>query len=426
MSISSIFTPTYTWTYPAPDAYDTYNGMITKAIFALPDENNTSQNLLIGSSSNLNMQAVQNINMYIKDQNKFNIFSTTVYGNNTSNAAILSVGDIGGVTQVNTGASTSILKLSGGDTNATTWVSGLQVRNFNDSLQFATARTDGLLLNNSTVCQSNLNVKGGLLIEKNMEVVGNSLIKGSAIVNGSFCSRNMNVLVSKPEVSLSDNNTANQVGFGFRINSKDQLEIVKYSRFGSNNTINRRVAVFGNRDITPSQSNDGQYLVFDEINGIGMAAESNALGLKEFVGQPLTWKFNTLGDVYTTGRVGVGTSNIEETVALKVNGTLNTSSLLTQGIATGSDSRLKELETAPDTATCLEKVMNLDVVRYHFKNTPDESKTGFIAQQVESIMPDAVQTQNFLGLEDCKLIEPATILAYAVGAIKELAKKLAN
>ena len=64
--------------------------------------------------------------------------------------------------------------------------------------------------------------------------------------------------------------------------------------------------------------------------------------------------------------------------------------------------------------------MNLDVYNFKYINKPEVNRIGFIAQQVESILPEAVSTDKYNGIDDCRFIDPVSILATLVGAVKKL------
>lgn len=96
--------------------------------------------------------------------------------------------------------------------------------------------------------------------------------------------------------------------------------------------------------------------------------------------------------------------------------------------STTSDERVKD--NIRPVADCLDKVTALIPRHFNYVDTPDVLKTGFIAQEVETILPGHVLhmevPEKYDGLipegEDLKGLSPE-FLPYLVGAIKELKDK---
>lgn len=95
---------------------------------------------------------------------------------------------------------------------------------------------------------------------------------------------------------------------------------------------------------------------------------------------------------------------------LTVTGTINES----------SDERLKE--NIDPLTNALEVINKLNGVSFNKIETPDKREHGFIAQEVESIVPEIVETDD----EGYKSINYSRLTALLVEAIKELSKKIDN
>ncbi|XP_045029018.1 myelin regulatory factor isoform X2 [Daphnia magna] len=148
------------------------------------------------------------------------------------------------------------------------------------------------------------------------------------------------------------------------------------------------------------------------------------------------WQRGTFSDsIFHAGRVGINTDRPDE--ALVVHGNLKITGHLVQP----SDRRAKEGIEEADTKEQLRNVQALRVV--HYKYTEEFSKTaglkedergdtGVIAQEVESILPDAVRPAGNIVLPDGRQIEnflvvnKERIFMENVGAVKELCKVTDN
>ncbi|MDG2342970.1 MAG: tail fiber domain-containing protein, partial [Flavobacteriales bacterium] len=120
--------------------------------------------------------------------------------------------------------------------------------------------------------------------------------------------------------------------------------------------------------------------------------------------------------IIANGNVGIGTTN--PSYKLHVYGRIKTS-----GITESSDERLKKDIKSLEAA--LAKVMQLRAVSYKWKenqihSTTDKTQIGFIAQEVEKIIPELVDTDD----EGYKSIQYSHLVPLLVGSIQELVLQL--
>jgi hypothetical protein len=115
------------------------------------------------------------------------------------------------------------------------------------------------------------------------------------------------------------------------------------------------------------------------------------------------------------GNVGIGTS--APTVRLQVSG-----DIIANSIAGSSDARFKTNITSIENP--LQKVLQLRGVNFDWKTTEfparsfsENRSVGFIAQEVEKILPEVVQTEN--NAEGYKSVQYDKVVALLVEAIKE-------
>ena len=82
-----------------------------------------------------------------------------------------------------------------------------------------------------------------------------------------------------------------------------------------------------------------------------------------------------------------------------------------------SDERLKE--TIVDLETGLSEVMSLQPRRFDWKNGDGENVAGFIAQEVETVLPDLISDYKHEDLDDAKSVRMGDMIPTLVKAIQE-------
>lgn len=128
------------------------------------------------------------------------------------------------------------------------------------------------------------------------------------------------------------------------------------------------------------------------------------------------------------GRIGIGRGNVTQgtgtpnDIRLDVNG-----DILANQVHSSSDARFKKNITPLDGA--LAKVMAINGVTYDFRveefpnrNFPESKQLGFIAQNVEMVLPEVVKTNN----DGFKAVDYAKITALLNEAIKEQQAQISN
>ena len=92
-----------------------------------------------------------------------------------------------------------------------------------------------------------------------------------------------------------------------------------------------------------------------------------------------------------------------------------------QGVVVTSDERVKtNIENFSGGLSIIE---NINVVKFNFKeNLTAPKKVGVLAQQVETVLPEAIHTSKskFYGLDDFKRLDNDVIVYALVNAVKEL------
>ena len=97
-----------------------------------------------------------------------------------------------------------------------------------------------------------------------------------------------------------------------------------------------------------------------------------------------------------------------------------------------SDIRLKTNIYHVDLTESYDAVRSIPLKRFQWKSQTQgegegeggRGQTGWIAQDVESVMPTAVTTQTAYGLSDCKMLNMNELISHMYGAIQILQKKV--
>ena len=166
-----------------------------------------------------------------------------------------------------------------------------------------------------------------------------------------------------------------------------------------------------------SLSSDGSIVAIGAIRNGGTGSIAGHVRVYELP----SYKVLTTDQIYTTSSVGIGTSSTSFT--LEVNGT----AAKTGGGSwdTTSDMRLKDNIEDADLDKCYDLVKTLKLRRFSWKDevesVRDKNVVGWIAQEVEEVIPKAITTVDHkYGIDDVKFLNPDQIYAAMYGAIQKL------
>ena len=130
------------------------------------------------------------------------------------------------------------------------------------------------------------------------------------------------------------------------------------------------------------------------------------------------------------GRIGLGTQTPSYQLHLSSD---NAAKPSTSTWNVSSDERLKENVQDADLNLCYNNIKNLRLVKYKWKDdvytsdqVSDRSKLGWIAQEVETVFPKAVEKHNIHGYEDCRTLNNDQIIASMYGCTKQLINNYTN
>jgi len=131
---------------------------------------------------------------------------------------------------------------------------------------------------------------------------------------------------------------------------------------------------------------------------------------------------------YTGTNVGIGTTSPSFALQLSTDSAAKPS---TNTWTISSDERLKTDITMANLQTCYDNIKSIPLKRYTWRNdvysdieVPDRSKLGWIAQDVETLFPKAVEQRDMFGYTDCRTLNSDQLLATLYGAVQFLMNKV--
>jgi hypothetical protein len=130
----------------------------------------------------------------------------------------------------------------------------------------------------------------------------------------------------------------------------------------------------------------------------------------------------------TDGKLGINTTVPQETLHVIGNIHVEGNVQTTGGILSLSDERLKTNITAADTSMCYDIVKSVELRQFEMDFTVTGANTatqyGWLAQDLEGQLPEAVTQKTMFDLEDCRLLRADQVYAVMFGAIQQLQQKI--
>ena len=140
--MTSVYDPTFSTAYDHEHVYTQVDTISTLAINAYAEANNAN-NLTLGGSSNVQIEAREGVQVFISSNNSLDIYNTQVVGGVRTNTKILTTEQHNGETYVT--ASNLKLSLVGLDSSNTTTVGKMTVMNSNNYQLVSTSNSLGFL-----------------------------------------------------------------------------------------------------------------------------------------------------------------------------------------------------------------------------------------------------------------------------------------
>lgn len=264
----------------------TFANLATNNICAFYDTTGTSQSLYLGATSNVNIESATSANIYTTTG--VNFFDTNVVNNQRydSNFMRIYTTDVETISTTNFKTSNNMYFSCSNSIQFNSTILNTQINNTD---HFYTSSTCGFMFDNVVTFSSNVTFAQNI------------------VTQGSIFGCNLNVWSAYPAVANTD---INQVGFGFRVNENNELELIKTSTFGPTGSvslpISKKIAVFGgNHNISSNDTSDTSYLVFNNLNGVSVSSNGQILQTSTS-----SSTINALANLFTVannGYVGLGT-----------------------------------------------------------------------------------------------------------------------
>lgn len=409
--------PNFGVEYADPTAVTIFTNVVARSLAALDDDTGAANNLVVGATSNLLLEGVDGVRLCYGDGNDgIGFYASTfdaVSGVRTDRR-ILTIETVSNVTLVTSvDADASSFKLAGTDSNNTVQVSAVVVSQCNNTAYLHTDQVGGIYIDEP------VRVTQDLFVNARCEAwdvqVDNDLVAAGDITSYGN--------VYGQQLSVWKQSNSNGVGYTFRINDYNQLELVKYARFEDPalDDVRKRVMVFGTCAIASTDQSDTAPLLTTSVIGMG-SVNLDGSGTPA----PNWWLRSPNGSIYVPdgSRVGIGIEN--PAVPLQVLGAMDATDITAQTVSatevfTTSDVRTKEILAEGLGDGVLDRMSDIDLVRFRFRNDASgRVRAGLTAQNLAEAFPDAVDVRSMAELDDCMCVDNSVLLAYVIRAIQEL------
>jgi hypothetical protein len=150
----------------------------------------------------------------------------------------------------------------------------------------------------------------------------------------------------------------------------------------------------------------------------GASGDLNVAGLGKFGS---VTRYNAkVGESHMFFSGGIRVANISTAGNLTITGDTATKSAGTTW-SVASDQRLKSNIVNANLEMCASIVSNLSLRRFELWS---KSQLGFVAQEIETVLPEAVSIENAFGLDDCRVLNADQIIMNLVGALQNALKRI--
>ncbi len=407
--------------------------VVARSLVATSDTSGQPQLLHIGATSNLILESYQDTAFYTAPSQSIRYF-TTSNGYPDKEYFTVSESNDGKVTDLF--SRSNAIRIRSGQSN-TVYVGNTVYYEDNVASFFDTTKSLFKLLD-PTMVVGDLTLTGNVLgtgwAVNQMRVLGSTVIDDHLVLRGNLYSCNMHVVKDVPS-GINQQDALNRIGFGLQINSNNQLEIIREARYtdeaspGGSKCVRRKVAVFGNANLTSDDTNNIEYSELDLLEGVSV---SNVVGsLSNYGSGSRLWPYTSNGNIhFSQGYVGINTDN--PLTELHVDGTITTNGFSASNVSvtgtiscpdvvTTSDSRSKTNINNLAPETCMDNIMKMKSVSYKPIAT-DITKFGFLAQDIQNILPEIVRVapNEALDIPDCKYLDMTSIIPLLVGGMQHL------
>lgn len=300
-SVIQNFPPNFNFIY-TNDTISQIDLIATTEVAAFHDANSNAVNLTVGASSNVNVEAFHGVNVTFSSNSSLKMYNYEFDDqNNRTDVEILKIQKL--IDQTVISSKDLQLSLAGGDAYSTTSVSRTIFEGSNNAQVLSTTE-DSFQLHNPVYISSNLVVENSIVGYNNLAISGNIF---TSTLN-----------MYKNKTATINNEYQSQVAYAFYINSYDQLELIKFDKYGTSNvnTKIRQVGVFGPKVAPYYADAASNYQVLEQFNGLVNSPSGQTAG-----SSTILWfaSANSNDIYYNIGNVGIGT--IAPQTPLHVSGT---------------------------------------------------------------------------------------------------------
>lgn len=305
--------------------------LVTNHVNSYVEDSGTHQDLVLGASSNIIIEAIDDVRTYLQGTDSAVRFYTTSYtGNNRVDTEWLNMTNDGTTSTI---SSTGVIKLEANDAQNTIILNQVQFKSSDDGLEQHVLTE---LSNAQFYFDTTVNVNSNLLVTGDGLYGGSLVIHDHLVAHGNIYGSNLNVWRNTDSNDTS-NNGISQIGYGFRVNNGHQLELLKYSKFDTK-TVVKRIALFGQQKLNETMCNDDG-ITYDGFDILNQSNLPDMIGTrKNYV--DLTNPFPVWGKgvdgIYYFDKVGINNSNPTATLDVVGDGKF-TSSLSCATLTTTAD-----------------------------------------------------------------------------------------
>lgn len=242
--------------YPEYTQISTFSTIAANQLVAYKNELLEAQDLTLGATSNVCLEAVDNVNVYMQDGD-FKLYRSSWSNDVRDDTEILTItrDTLTGNTVFTTDG--SVIELNPTDPSGTVIIGDFIVSSSNNYTTFTSTQTGGFMFKSAFGAESLL-TNGDMVVASNMYVNGHIVGKDLAVWKDAMA---------------DSNNELMRVGYAFRINTRNQLELVKYSRFFNDlPDVQKKVATFGMNALDFNGPDEApEYDTFQDLTSVNFA-----------------------------------------------------------------------------------------------------------------------------------------------------------
>ena len=225
------------------DSYQTLTNVIAKNVTAYKNDLGAAQDLVIGASSNVHVEAVTSVSSHVKDTGLFKFFATTTSNNQRVDEEIFRIAKGSSATLLTAGSNMGLTLVSRDNMN--------------------TAKLSGVTMCNNGVYQY-------ITADKPLKFDAVGTAMSNLVASDHVFGSDFNLV--KTYQSASNPGDLVKAGYSFRMNDDNHLELLRYSNFlesGGSRDVYVKVATFGRANIVRDSVGDIEdYDAYDTYSNI--------------------------------------------------------------------------------------------------------------------------------------------------------------